>query len=420
MKKGDIDYEKLYKDSIERAKELKGKWINEDGEEVAFMIFPELKDSDKIKAEIIDFIKTYGCTLVKARMDQWIDWIEKQGEKSISEIDDAPLEDSVNSVVTDSHFKRAEAEKTDFVSGQYVQCRKSFDGFKENESYWFEYIGDDVYIGRSDNILNKKFHITPRQLYRLFSQQHCPKEDNANEETNAPTGYGKYVDECLNEAAKHFFSEGEDTYSVADLFYAGVRCGKSWLEKQGEQSNINPDDLVLGLIKRGVSLTSDQAAIYRMGVEDAIKKIQGEQKPQCKTALEAINEVKMDNSNSVNGVPFDYEHATIIQKDFAENNKPKFDDAWIEDYWQHEKVNNPDSYDRGDEIQFDHNGFVKFCKKYCQKPAEWSEEDEIIYKELHNLIYSAPYCGSRKELSDWLKFLKDRVITTNSNTNLLK
>ena len=48
--------------------------------------------------------------------------------------------------------------------------------------------------------------------------------------------YGKYVDECLNEAAKHFFSEGEDTYSVADLFYAGVRCGKSWVEKQGEQS----------------------------------------------------------------------------------------------------------------------------------------------------------------------------------------
>lgn len=41
--------------------------------------------------------------------------------------------------------------------------------------------------------------------------------------------------ECLNEASKHFFSEGEDKYSVADLFYAGVRCGKSCHEKQGEQ-----------------------------------------------------------------------------------------------------------------------------------------------------------------------------------------
>ena len=220
MKKGDIDYEKLYKDSIERAKGLKGKWIDEDGEEVAFMIFPELKGSDKIKAEIIDFIKTYvkahGCTL----MNQWIDWIEKQGEKSISK------------VVTDSHFKRAEAEKTDFVSGQYIQCRKSFDGFKENESYWFEYIGDDVYIGRSDNILNKKFHITPRQLYRLFSQQHDYKQDEKQDEQPAnqsPMSYGKEIDEAMYEACRRYDLPYTDVnkYSLADVFHAGVRASEN-------------------------------------------------------------------------------------------------------------------------------------------------------------------------------------------------
>lgn len=53
-------------------------------------------------------------------------------------------------------------------------------------------------------------------------------------------------------------------------------------------------------------------------------------------------------------------------------------DEWIEDYWQHEKVNNPYSYDKGEEIQFDHQGFVRFCKKYCKSPAVWSEEDESI------------------------------------------
>lgn len=58
-----------------------------------------------------------------------------------------------------------------------------------------------------------------------------PKE-SSDDETNAPTEYGKYIDECLNDASKHFFSEGEDKYNVADLFYAGVRCGKSWIEKQ--------------------------------------------------------------------------------------------------------------------------------------------------------------------------------------------
>ena len=39
----------------------------------------------------------------------------------------------------------------------------------------------------------------------------------------------------------------------------------------------------------------------------------------------------------------------------------------------------------------------------------WSEEDERIYRGLHNLIYSTPYCDSRKELSDFLDSLKNRV-----------
>ena len=49
----------------------------------------------------------------------------------------------------------------------------------------------------------------------------------------------------------------------------------------------------------------------------------------------------------------------------------------------------------------------KELKKIEQEPA-WSKEDERMYRELHNLIYSTPYCDSRKELSDWLKSLKDR------------
>ena len=65
----------------------------------------------------------------------------------------------------------ADKEKNDFVSGQFLQCKLSFDEFKEGEHYWLEYVGDDMYVGRSDNVLNQKFHITPRQLYTLFSQQ---------------------------------------------------------------------------------------------------------------------------------------------------------------------------------------------------------------------------------------------------------
>ena len=63
--------------------------------------------------------------------------------------------------------------------------------------------------------------------------------------------------------------------------------------------------------------------------------------------------------------------------------KPADDKAfeeWIDDWWKHNRVNNPDSYDKGDEIQFDEQGFKNFCRgirnMYQQKPAEWSEEDK--------------------------------------------
>ena len=184
-------------------------------------IIPELKESEdeKIRKALVRFHKsTIDIDGIKGA--DILAWLEKQGN------------------IDKTSYDIAEKEKYDFVSGRFIKCRKSFDEFKEDTSYWLEYVGNDNYIGRSDNILNQKFHITPRQLYCLFTQEHCPKEDNAN----APTEYGKYVDECLNDASEHFFSEGEDKYSVADLFYAGVRCGKSWFEKQGTSTKLSEEE----------------------------------------------------------------------------------------------------------------------------------------------------------------------------------
>ena len=47
--------------------------------------------------------------------------------------------------------------------------------------------------------------------------------------------------------------------------------------------------------------------------------------------------------------------------------------------------------------------------KITELNASWSKEDEKMYRGLHNLIYSTPYCDSRKELSDWLESIKERV-----------
>ena len=61
----------------------------------------------------------------------------------------------------------------------------------------------------------------------------------------------------------------------------------------------------------------------------------------------------------------------------------------------------------------------KIEKQGKQKPAEWSEEDERMYRGLHNLIYSTPYCDSRKEFSDWFKTLKERYTWKPSDEQMI-
>ena len=283
------NYGKKYKEALRKATKIH----RDDNEEIKHymeVLFPELAESkdEKIREKLIEnfkwFCGDYLNTTKWGKDDMLVKdiiiWLEKQG--NIDKIS----------------YEIAEKEKYDFVSGQFIECRKSFNEFKEGNSYWLEYAGNDNYIGRSDNILNQKFHITPRQLYRLFTQQHFSKENNTNEETNAPTEYDKYVDECLNEASKHFFSEGEDKYSVADLFYAGVRCGKSWLEKQGNKYvNIDIESMVSSYEQRlksqgaieNTPLLNLPLAAYRHGVDNVLEELnlkklekQCEQKPADK------------------------------------------------------------------------------------------------------------------------------------------
>ena len=219
-----MNYEQKYKEALEKIKYL----IEDDDNAILIKddiedIFPELKESED-ERNIKDLIDELKCSLKAANCQndacggghekriallEWaIAWIGKQGEKSF---ENKPILDieipfgAKNSefieetiaipqgcyaIIEDdkviirrgkkpfNNFDKAEKEKNDFVSGQFIECRKSFNEFEEEKSYWLEYIGDDTYIGRSDNVLNQKFYITPRQLFTLFTHQHCPKESN--------------------------------------------------------------------------------------------------------------------------------------------------------------------------------------------------------------------------------------------------
>lgn len=135
----------------------------------------------------------------------------------------------------------ADEEKNDFVSGQFsqfLQCKLSFDSFKEGEYYWLEYIGDDMYVGRSDNILNQKFHITPRQLYTLFSQQLEEVQGPPQEEKQASLNYEPPFDESpsdkeIIEALIHHLNEQNGFLTAINC--VSTKAILSWLKKQKEQ-----------------------------------------------------------------------------------------------------------------------------------------------------------------------------------------
>lgn len=126
-------------------------------------LFPELAESEdeRIRKELIFFLKKEipQCSIKEHadKLKAFVSYLEKQKEPQAVDIS--------------ANFDKAEKEKTEFVSGKlFIKCVKSFSDFKAGEYYWLEYIGDDEYNGRSDNILGATYHITPGMLYTCFIQ----------------------------------------------------------------------------------------------------------------------------------------------------------------------------------------------------------------------------------------------------------
>lgn len=145
-----------YDKAFERAKE----WFNPEEPDsytcIVESIFPELKENEdeKIRAAIIHFI-SHTPTVPKGVINKktMIAWLEKQGE------------------IDKESYEIAEKEKREFVDDGFIKCYADFQDFKEGKTYWLEYVGNDSYNVRSDNLLGKTYHITPCQLYTIFKKQ---------------------------------------------------------------------------------------------------------------------------------------------------------------------------------------------------------------------------------------------------------
>jgi hypothetical protein len=75
-----MDYEKLYKEALSRARQFSEHPLQEDSDSIVEYIFPELKESEdeKIRKELCKAIWTY---IPNEEAHEYIIWLEKQGEQ---------------------------------------------------------------------------------------------------------------------------------------------------------------------------------------------------------------------------------------------------------------------------------------------------------------------------------------------------
>ena len=83
-----MDYEKKYKETLKRAKEILECSVKSDSAEVRMVLsfFPELKESedDRIRKELISYHRSMAAAMNGNRPcvhEAWIAWLEKQGEQ---------------------------------------------------------------------------------------------------------------------------------------------------------------------------------------------------------------------------------------------------------------------------------------------------------------------------------------------------
>ena len=167
-----------------------------------------------------------------------------------------------------------------------------------------------------------------------------------NEENETLSKIGKQ--DCIGHANAYISARSE----FEDLFNYD-----SWLEKQG---NVYPTEDELEAL-RIAAYEPSPLKNWSEKLQSLYEKLAFEL-PRCKDGdCQDFN--KHIQEGDIIVINENGERVNISQLNRVA--KPR---EWIEDYWQHHKVNNPSSYDGGDEIQFDHDGFVRFCNTYCKKP----------------------------------------------------
>ena len=147
------NYEKLYKEALERAKDCcvnkKFSELEDTAQQLCEYVFPELKESedDKIRKEIIQSIQDNMCVIHKGKC---IAWLEKQGEQ-----------------------KPADKNEPKFKVGDIIKYIGEIEEFSK-ENHTIKKILDDCYLTIDDMYIPFRFE----NCYILVNQNSSWSEED--------------------------------------------------------------------------------------------------------------------------------------------------------------------------------------------------------------------------------------------------
>lgn len=309
-------------------------------------LVPELHESEdeRIRKAIINVFATHKDYEIffGVSVKDILAYLEKQKEY----VNDLSPEQEAY-LMSEKFFKEAEKEKDEFTTRRFLQCLTSFGNFIEGMHYWLEYIGGDMYVGRSDNVLGEKFHITPRQLFTFFSDKLEAVQGPSQEEKQlSPRCKSVPIkspsDEEIIDALLHHLSEQDGILTAIDGVSTKAIMG--YLEKQKEQK---PSEQKY----EGDNFFKAPCAIDSTGLQcpykdlALVKDFFGNYNRKCKLSNKACEPEKCKQWNE-------------LQAEFKRINEA------FENGKKNEVINRPEAFG-------------------LQKPAEWSEElnEETITNE---------------------------------------
>lgn len=197
-----MDYEKKYKEALERAKQKIKDSGYDEHTNVFMAIFPELKESEgeKIRKEIIEYIKEQQSILVPApdlrdeeeekenkRYNIWIDWLEKKIESTEwSEEDEKGLGDALWCCKQAASITKDENDMGNvWYAETWIKSLKDrvipqpLQEWSEDDEFELEcilvhlrnYLHEDAYVGYEKWLKDKLKSLRPQKQWKPTKEQ---------------------------------------------------------------------------------------------------------------------------------------------------------------------------------------------------------------------------------------------------------